>query len=201
MYSQHRSLKVTGLLKICGGSLRGRRIQAPKGADVRPTLEKTRDALFNVITSRYEIDRFTAVDLFAGTGALGFEALSRGAERAVFVEKNAAHCSMLEANIRQLKLDDRCDLFRQDALAWIKKRIDAATRYLFLVDPPYATTLAQATLDRLSACQEKLESSLVVLETARSQSMTIPGCFKQFQEKTYGDTRLLFLESLSRGTL
>lgn len=192
-------MKVTGLLKICGGSLRGRRIQAPKGAEVRPTLEKTRDALFNVITSRYDIGCFTAVDLFAGTGALGFEALSRGVERAVFVEKNGLHCSMLEQNIRQLKLGHRCSVFRQDALVWIRKRIDATTNYLILVDPPYATPLAQETLDSLSACKETLASGLVILETARSQSIEIPACFEQFQEKTYGDTRLLFLEIISRG--
>ncbi len=123
-------------MRITGGALRGRTIQAPKGDRTRPTTDKTRQALFNLLQSRLTLSGTHVLDLFCGSGALALEALSRGATHATLVERHGATLALARANAEALDLSGVCTFLRADALRWI----DGATaRFdLIVADPPYA---------------------------------------------------------------
>lgn len=123
-------------MRVIAGSLRGRRIAAPAGTLTRPTSDRVREALFNAIGSRLDLRGAHVVDLFAGTGALGIEALSRGAAHATFVERDRAALRILRRNLDELGVAERTSVVLGDAAAW---RPTADERpALVLADPPYA---------------------------------------------------------------
>ena len=106
-------------MRIIGGRLKRAPLRAPKGRDVRPTTDRVREALFSVLQVRISMDGAVVLDLFAGTGALGFETLSRGAERVVFVEADAAVLRVTKANAVSLGVEEACSFVRSDALKWL----------------------------------------------------------------------------------
>jgi len=123
-------------MRIIGGRLKRAALKAPKGLSVRPTTDKVREALFNALRARIPIDGTLVLDLFAGTGALGFEALSRGAERAVFVEDDASVLSVTKANASALGLEEACTFVRSDVLKWLRRPVRQRFDLIF-ADPPY----------------------------------------------------------------
>lgn len=123
-------------MRIIGGTYRGHRLTAPKGP-TRPTTDRTREAVFNLLQSRADLRGARVLDLFAGSGALGLEALSRGAAEAVFVEKAGAALGVIRKNAAALGVSDRCHVVRADALRWLER--EAEPRFdLAFADPPYA---------------------------------------------------------------
>ncbi len=123
-------------MRIIGGTYRGHRLAAPKGA-TRPTTDRTREAVFNLLQSRTDLREARVLDLFAGSGALGLEALSRGAAEVTFVEKAGAALGVIRKNAAALGVADRCRIVRADALRWLER--DAESRFdLVFADPPYA---------------------------------------------------------------
>ncbi len=126
-------------MRIVAGEFRGRRLQSPPGRGVRPTTDRAREALFNRLHSRGLLVGARILDLFAGTGALGIEGLSRGAESAVFVESDRRAAAAVAANLESLGLGPpRAVLVRADAPAWIERPQTAGHRFdLVLADPPY----------------------------------------------------------------
>ena len=143
------------MLRIVGGRWRGRRLETPEGLAVRPTSDRTREALFNILASgklahpdgRALLQDARVLDVFAGTGALGLEALSRGAARATFVETLAAAQVALKANTALLEADDMTQVYTQDVLHLLRA---GAPHDLILMDPPYKQGLAEPALARLS---------------------------------------------------
>jgi len=133
-------------LRIVGGALRGRTLRAFPGDGTRPTADRVRQSLFDLLGQR--MDGLAVLDLFAGTGALGLEALSRGASRAVLVEKDARACGVILGNLSDLKLEAQARVLRGElpgALGQLRgQRFD-----LVFSDPPYALRAAQTTLDGL----------------------------------------------------
>lgn len=184
------------MLKIIGGKLRSRKIKTIQGLETRPTLEKTRGVIFNTLQSRYHLDEYEAYDLFAGSGALGLEAISRGASKAYFLEKNRKAYSLLQKNIKELGVENQCESRCQDATQWLKSHRWNQQQNLFLLDPPYQTAFAQKVIDLLAKQQEQLKESLVVIETGKEITFTIPEGFELFQQKQLAKTRLDFLEIL-----
>jgi 16S rRNA (guanine966-N2)-methyltransferase len=131
-------------MRIIAGAWRGRTIEAPPGRDTRPTSDRAREGLFSMLQSRLgSFEGLQVADLFAGTGALGLEALSRGAGHCVFVEKDRAALDILKRNIGKLGADDRSDVRPRSVEHATLPPCD-----LVLMDPPYGTGLAQAALDR-----------------------------------------------------
>src|SRR5688572_29418231 len=121
-------------MRIIAGTHRGRRIAAPKGAHTRPTGDRVREALFNLVGP---VDDAAVLDLFAGSGALGLEALSRGARRCVFAEADGAACRAIRGNLETLGLTG-AQVLQRDALAVLREEVAASRRYhLVLLDPPY----------------------------------------------------------------
>ncbi len=146
-------------MRIVGGRLRGQRLRAPTGA-TRPTTDRTREAIFNLAHSRIDLADARVLDLFAGSGALGLEALSRGAASAVFVEQRGAALATLRANAEALGLAAQCTVRRAEALRFLRR--DEALYDLVLADPPYALD----ALDRLPdlALPRLAPGGLLVLE-------------------------------------
>jgi pantetheine-phosphate adenylyltransferase/16S rRNA (guanine(966)-N(2))-methyltransferase RsmD len=184
-------------VRITGGTLRGRRIRVPRGSAVRPTAERVREALFAWLG---DLSEAHVLDLFAGSGALGIEALSRGAADAVFVERSAAVAGILRANLEGLGLAERSRVMRADAGAAIR-RLGAAERpfELVLVDPPYADTEAAARALRALVTSGILAPrAVVVLETSRRTPPPFVEGLGALDERRYGDTVVHLLQRLPR---
>jgi 16S rRNA (guanine966-N2)-methyltransferase len=172
-------------LRIIAGTHRGRRIAAPKGAHTRPTGDRVREALFNIVGP---VEGASVLDLYAGSGALGLEALSRGARRCMFVETDAAACRAIRGNLETLGLTGGL-VVQRDALAVLREERSARRRHeLVLLDPPYERWVAlEARLAELLPAVVA-ESGVVVAETAARIEPTLP--FDLVTTRRYGSARL-----------
>lgn len=158
-------------MRIIAGAWRGRPLIAPKGDATRPTADRTRETLFSMLTSRLgSFEDLRVADLFAGTGALGLEALSRGAAHCTFVENDGAALAALKTNIA--KLGANADVRAQSALA-----LGVATQAfdLILIDPPYATGAGSVALDKLGRLGWFAPSAWISIETAKNEEVTVDG--------------------------
>jgi 16S rRNA (guanine(966)-N(2))-methyltransferase RsmD len=172
-------------VRIVAGARKGHRILAPPGMDTRPTSDRVREAAFNLIGP---VDGASVLDLFAGSGAMGLEALSRGAARAVFVEANARAATAIERNLDKLRLHG-ATVLRRDALSALAAEAAAGRTYdLVLADPPYAEW---PTLEgRLARYVEVVlaPSGLLVVETAARTEPGLPLTMRT--SRRYGSARL-----------
>ncbi len=180
-------------MKIVAGLHRGRTLAAPKGLTARPTAARAREALFSILSSKgmFDDDGLDVLDCFAGTGALGLEALSRGAERAVFIEQDPASLAALAANIETLGEDDRVHVIRADA-----RRPPKAPHpcHLIFLDPPYGKDLVAPTLTALAANGWLAENAVAVAEVGAEENPTPPQGFTLTDSRTYGAAKFLILE-------
>ena len=137
-------------MRIIAGSARGRTIEAPKGRDTRPTLDRVREAMFGMI--QFDVEEASVLDLFAGSGALGLEALSRGADHAVFCDIGRAACAVVERNLSSLGFSENADVYCSDCFSLIQRLSSLGKRFsLILIDPPYRSGLYEKVLDSLAA--------------------------------------------------
>jgi 16S rRNA (guanine966-N2)-methyltransferase len=172
-------------MRIIGGTHRGRRIAAPKGGHTRPTGDRVREALFNLVGP---VDGASVLDLYAGSGALGLEALSRGARRCVFVETDGAACRAIRANLETLGLTGGL-VTQRDALAALRDERTAGRRHeLLLLDPPYERW--QALEPQLAELVPAVvaEAGIVVVETDARVEPTLP--LDLVTTRRYGSARL-----------
>jgi 16S rRNA (guanine(966)-N(2))-methyltransferase RsmD len=182
---------VTEVMRIVAGSLGGRVLRAPPGVGTRPTSEKVREAVFNILGRPGPDD--AVLDVFAGSGALGLEALSRGAGRAVFVEKARPAAAVLRRNVDDLGVADRSEIVISDALSYLARAPRAPWRWVF-VDPPYRTELAARVLAHFAAHPAELaeDSSIVVEHDRRNPPPEISGSMVRTDLRRYGDTEVSF---------
>ena len=182
-------------MRIVGGRFRGRALQAPTSRDIRPTADRLRESLFNILGHWNGDDRVTearVLDLFAGTGALGLEALSRGARFALFVDDGVEARALLRANVEALGVAGTCRIFRRDAT-----KLGAATLDPFdlaFLDPPYGRGLGDAVLGVLTTGGWLAPGALVVLEEEASASVATPPGLTLVERRETGDSQLLFLQ-------
>lgn len=180
-------------MRIVGGEFSGRNIRSPSGQDVRPTTDRVREALFNILAhSNCPLENARVVDLFAGSGALGLEALSRGAAYALFVEENAAPRGAIRTNIETLELDHRTRLFRRDARKLGPLPSDLKPFNLAFLDPPYGCGMAEPALEALINGQWLEPSAWVVVEQRADETLETPIGIEETDQRTYGDTQLRF---------
>jgi 16S rRNA (guanine966-N2)-methyltransferase len=178
-------------MRIIAGIAKGMPLAAPR-AGIRPTADRIREAVFSSLGARVTGAR--VLDLFAGTGALGLEAASRGAASVVFVESDRAALDCLRRNLKTFQRGQEiaCDfsLVRGDVFAQLRKL--AGNFYLVFADPPYGDTaqllLAEKTLPGLL-----IDDGLLVLESARRDKLAVPGTWRLLREAIYGDTRVSYL--------
>lgn len=154
-------------MRIISGQWRSRPLVAPKGDTTRPTADRTRETLFSMLASRLgSFEDLSILDLFAGSGALGLEALSRGAAHCTFVEQDSAALSALGKNIEKLGAKGQCDI-RKTSVLTLGRAIQ--TYDVILMDPPYATSAGGVALDKLGRLGWFAPSSWISLETSRSE--------------------------------
>jgi 16S rRNA (guanine966-N2)-methyltransferase len=173
------------LVRVIGGSRKGHRIAAPRGRATRPTGDRVREAAFNLIGP---VEGASVLDLFAGSGAMGIEALSRGAERCVFAESDRAACRVIAANLERLRLTGAV-VHCRDAAGVLRDEAAARRRYeLVLVDPPYGEWPALQPLlaGLLPAVLE--QGGLLVVETGEREEPELP--LEQVTSRRYGSARL-----------
>ena len=154
-------------MRVIAGKYRGRALRTASGLDVRPTSDRLRETLFNILAPRIEGSRF--LDLCAGSGAVGIEALSRGAESVTFVDRSPRACSIIDANLRALRLEgeekERATLMRSEATAAIKRLADEADHFdLVFFDPPYASALYDQVIKQLGSGRILSPGGIVVVE-------------------------------------
>lgn len=182
------------MIRIVSGTLRGRKLQTWKGEETRPTLEKTRDALFNILDSRYELDEFIGIDLFAGSGALGLEAYSRGVSKVFFVEKFRKTFEILKRNVKELTDKGRTHLHSGDGIEWLKRYSFKDDLCLFLIDPPYHGGLFEQVIDLVSQKEGIAKGSILVIESDKTIEFEYPKNLEFIRQKTFNKTRLDILE-------
>jgi 16S rRNA (guanine966-N2)-methyltransferase len=187
---------MAGTLRITGGALVRQRFAVPEAADqnlVRPASDRVREAIFSAL-GPHLLDA-TVLDLFAGSGAYVFEALSRGAKSAVLNEKSPETYACIKANIHKLKLESQCKLVKDDALRFVTQ---ASQKFdLIFVDPPYTLRLEPsfwlALRDWLS------NDSLIVFRCKAQKDFEIPTGYEIIRERSYGGTWVAFLKNIDKG--
>lgn len=183
-------------MRIVGGRFRGKALAGPAEGSlaIRPTTDRTRESLFNILDHRFHGSLADArvLDLFAGTGALGFEAMSRGAKACLFVEDSAEARGIIRRNQEALGLTGTTRIFRRDATGM--GRIGPAEPYsLAFLDPPYGKGLATRALASLAEGDWLAEGALVVVEEAAGAPFEAPAGYAAEDERAFGDTLVRFL--------
>ena len=181
-------------MRVIAGEWRGRRIEAPPGRATRPTGDRAREGLFSMLQSRLGgFEGLEVADLFAGTGALGLEALSRGAARCTFVERDPAALDALARNVARLGAGGRAEIRRQ---AIEQAALPPRPCDLILIDPPYGRGLAGTALDRIAAGGWLASGGWVSLETEGIAPPLPPGLARD-AERRFGKAHLLLMRAES----
>ena len=180
-------------MRIIGGEFKGRKLFAVRGGKTRPTADRIREAIFNILSSR--LDTPVVLDLFAGTGALGLEALSRGAQTAIFIESRKNALSVLRRNVNAIGLEDRATILKWDIL----KNLNCLKAYparinLVFMDPPYDRQMVEPTLSNLHTSGGLVAGAQVILEHSPREVIPVDDVpFHLEDQRTYGKTLVSFL--------
>lgn len=186
-------------MRITGGTLRSRRIDAPAGDRTRPTSDRVREALFSVLAHHVDLEGAAVVDAFAGSGALAFEAISRGAARAFLLEEARAAARAIEANVRALDLAAQVSLLVGDATRTVA-RVSGPVRVLF-ADPPYALVETEAFGRFLAAARAAIawdEDALAVVEHRTGDRVPTIDGLEPVAERTWGDSSVRISRVVAR---
>jgi 16S rRNA (guanine966-N2)-methyltransferase len=181
-------------MRVVGGSLRGRTLAAPKSQTIRPTADRLREALFNILVHAYDnpLAGARVLDLFAGTGALGIEALSRGAAFTLFVDDGAEARALMRENVATLGLGGTSRIFRRDATKLGPAHPVEPFAVAFL-DPPYGKGLAEQALISARAGGWLVPDALIVVEEATKAKFAAPEGFAELERRGYDDTEFVML--------
>ena len=177
-------------LRISGGNLRGKKIPFEFKDSLRPTSSKLKEILFNWV--QFEIDECVCLDLFAGTGSLGIEALSRGSPKVIFVELNKKNYSSLSTILKSLGIRDKCKIFFKDAFSWLKN-YDLSEVDIIFLDPPFNKDYETKILNQLFKKKDLKPSCKIYLEYSKYNDIEIPKGFIILKEKDVGDVKALLL--------
>ena len=177
-------------LRISGGNLRGKKIPFEFKDSLRPTSSKLKEILFNWV--QFEIDECVCLDLFAGTGSLGIEALSRGSPKVIFVELNKKNYSSLSTILKSLGIRDKCKIFFKDAFSWLKN-YDLSEVDIIFLDPPFNKDYETKILNQLFKKKDLKPSCKIYLEYSKYNDIEIPKGFIVLKEKDVGDVKALLL--------
>ena len=181
-------------MRIVGGRLRGRAIAAPKSQAIRPTSDRLREALFNILQHAYgdPVRGARVLDLFAGTGAMGLEALSRGAAFVLFVDDGAEARALLRGNVDALGAGGASKVYRRDATR-LGPCAPLSPFSLVFLDPPYGKGFAEKALASLRDGGWLAPGALLVVEEAKAAQFATPEGFEELERRAYDDTEFVFL--------
>jgi 16S rRNA (guanine966-N2)-methyltransferase len=188
-----------GAVRITGGTLRGRNLAAPKDASVRPTSDKVRQALFNILMHNdfgvgFMLDGARVADIFAGTGALGVEALSQGASFCLFVDDNAESRALIRENVEAFGLTGVSKIWRRDATDLGPMNTGSGGPFdLVFMDAPYRKNLTLPALSALRDGAWLARDAIIIAETAEDEAAIDALGYRQIDSRIYGETRVEFL--------
>lgn len=171
-------------MRVIAGSRKGREIEAPKGLHTRPTLAKVKEAVFGMI--QFDVPGACVLDLFAGSGGLGIEALSRGAEHAVFCDSDRNAVSVIRKNLKKLSLEDAASVYPGDSLAFIKSYAGRPFGVV-LLDPPYDSGLESDALRLMDECGVLEDGAIVICEHSSSNPPVFTDNYSARPARRYGD--------------
>lgn len=181
-------------MRVIGGLLKGRRLASIKGAPIRPTSDKVREAIFNILPREFPFKK--VLDLFAGTGAMGIEALSRGADAVTFVDADAGSVAVIRKNLETCGVKEGAKVLKADAL----RELNALSRWgegfdLIFIDPPYNTALFEDSLKEIGRLGLLEAEGTLVAETSKRAPLKaeVPG-LHLYDERRYGDTLVYFFK-------
>ncbi len=187
-------------MRIISGTLKGRRLVTPRGLSLRPTSDRVKESMFNILGN--EVNGKVILDLFAGTGNLGIEALSRGAKRVTFVDKNREAIRLIQKNLLSCRMEDRSEPLLKnvnEAIGFLKRKGERFD--LILMDPPYEKGLIQKTIELL--CTERIyhDDSILVIEHNRREPLSdISDSWNLTRQRRIGETVLSFLTPITHQT-
>ena len=174
-------------MRIISGSARGRRLKEPMGMDTRPTTDKVKESLFNII--QFELEGRRVLDLFAGTGQLGLEALSRGAEHCTFVDQRRESVTLVKENIKLCRFEERSQVVLGEAQTFLRscrERFD-----VILLDPPYQTNLLEQCVEKIARFDILREHGIIVCESGTEWAIPTPEPpYEAGREYRYGQIKL-----------
>ena len=177
-------------MKIIGGKFKGRVIEAPRGLLSRPPLAIIRESVFNVMGQ--EMEARTVLDLFSGSGSLGFESLSRGASRVHFVDASPRSAKMIRRNAESLGVMDSCVIVRDDAAGFVQAWNGRAFDTIF-VDPPFLSGKAAPVLAAMQSSPAVSGETVIVVRVHRRETLDVPEPFRVFKERRFGENLVLFI--------
>ncbi|HEX3031617.1 MAG TPA: 16S rRNA (guanine(966)-N(2))-methyltransferase RsmD, partial [Bacillota bacterium] len=190
----NNELKVAGgqAVRVITGVARGRKLAAPKGLHTRPTTDRVKEALFNILGER--VLEATVLDLFAGSGALAIEALSRGAELAVLVDNDNQAQNAIQQNLSLTGLAGQARLLRQDVWQFLRNRPNDIPRFdIIFLDPPYEKGFEVKAIELLTESDWLAPNGVIIAETSKKTVMPLEvGILRLFRQQKYGDTCLNF---------
>ena len=184
-------------MRIISGTLKGRRLHSPEGQNTRPTSDRLRESIFNILAHGWpeKLAGARVADIFAGSGAMGIEAISRGAAVAVFVEKHSAGRALVSDNLEALGIADKARVIKGDARQL--PPIDAPFDLIFM-DPPYRRGLGEAALAALPEAGWLKPDTLVVLESATDEQLELPKEYEAVDRRQQGSSQVFFLLAKDR---
>lgn len=179
-------------MRVIAGTCRGRKLSVPPGVTTRPTSDRVKEALFSILSSRIDFAGIRVLDICAGTGSLGIEALSRGAASCCFIENNASVKTVLEKNIRDTGCQQQSVIMNMDAVKALHVSAGRGCRYdLVFFDPPYESELYMRVPEALESLGLLEPGSIMVAECAvRRQLPESYGCLRRIDRRVYGETVL-----------
>jgi len=180
-------------MRIISGKCRGRKLAAPTGMATRPTSDRVRESIFNIISRRTEGAR--VLDLFAGTGALGMEALSRNARSAIFVDKSPEACAIIKKNISLCRFENLSTVLCQDITQRVVPQLPGKNKFnLVFMDPPYQQGLIETIIGSKNFINLLDEDALIIAEHSAMENLSLPiSALDISDQRKYGRTRISFL--------
>ncbi|BDF66919.1 rRNA methyltransferase [Oscillospiraceae bacterium] len=174
-------------MRVITGTARGRKLKELPGLDTRPTTDKVKESIFNIV--QFDVEGRRVLDLFAGTGQLGIEALSRGAERCVFVDASKEAARIIKENVSLTGFADRARVTQGDAMSFLTSCREKFG--LAFLDPPYASDLLDQALERMAAIDIMTENGIIVCESALEKVLPdLSGPYERGREYRYGKIKL-----------
>jgi 16S rRNA (guanine966-N2)-methyltransferase len=186
-------------MRITGGEYRGRLLQSPQDRAIRPTSDKVRQAIFNILHSREAVENAAILDAFCGTGALGLEALSRGGLCCTFMDKNRRSLELCRSNFAALEMTAKSSFVLKDATKPGAKPVDVAAANLVFLDPPYKQGLIAASIKSLGENGWFANRAMILMESEKSFDPAALEGFEILTVRDYGDTRVSLAQNLVKG--
>ena len=184
-------------LRVISGSAKGHKLRSIKGFGVRPTADRVKESLFNMISSY--INASNVLDLFAGTGSLGIEALSRGASHADFVEEDNKAIDLIKQNLTHTKLIDRASIYAMDCNNYLNSKKATGKKYnIIFMDPPYNKNFIISIIENISKNNILASDGIIVIERNIKDSIAFDDkAFILYKERKYGDTAITILKKVN----